>query len=218
MSDYDSYVAGKIIESKPSGSCIAMKTCKTCSEKKPLDEFYSCDRCKDGTRNDCKNCVVKKQSAVRDPEKNKQKCKEWYAKNKERSKAYRQSRTDQRNKRRKERYKEDEELRMKARQKSIEWQRSNPEKRKAQRLKKYGISLEDHRLLMDKQDWKCAICGYSDLSKSNFFPVVDHCHDTGKVRGMLCMNCNNGLGKFLDSPEFLRRAADYLEEKRGNDS
>lgn len=53
---------------------------------------------------------------------------------------------------------------------------------------------------------KCEICGRYTTKRQ-----VDHCHRTGKIRGMLCRECNLGLGHFLDRPSVLRRAADYLE-------
>ena len=59
----------------------------------------------------------------------------------------------------------------------------------------------------------CAICGTDD---PNFGHVktfsVDHDHETGKVRGLLCLHCNLGLGKFKDNSTNLRKAADYLDK------
>jgi len=115
------------------------------------------------------------------------------------------------NERRREKYAEDKDLRENIRAKVKKWQAKNPKKRKEQRLKGYGLSLEEFNHLLGIQDYRCAICGYSDLSEPNFFPVVDHCHETGYVRNLLCMNCNMALGKFKDNPELLRAAADYVE-------
>ena len=60
--------------------------------------------------------------------------------------------------------------------------------------------------MMVEQANGCAICGNSDKRLH-----VDHDHATGKVRGLLCMECNVSLGKFKDSPELLRKAIVYLE-------
>lgn len=92
-----------------------------------------------------------------------------------------------------------------------QWQRDNPEKRLNQRLRQYGISAEDYRKILAAQGGSCAICGRIDSGNANDTRLhVDHCHATGKVRGLLCTNCNHGIGKFADSPERLNRAAAYL--------
>jgi len=65
------------------------------------------------------------------------------------------------------------------------------------------------------QNGKCAICEGTDGGHRNGEPkalAVDHNHKTGKVRGLLCESCNQGIGKLKDSPETCRKAADYLEK------
>jgi hypothetical protein len=73
---------------------------------------------------------------------------------------------------------------------------------------KYGITQEEYDALLEAQGGGCAVCGATPEEEE--LPV-DHDHDTGEVRGILCNNCNNGIGRFEDSPELLRSAADYLE-------
>ena len=79
---------------------------------------------------------------------------------------------------------------------------------------KYGIDQEFYEYLVEQQDSECKICG--DY-KPSFLPggglVVDHDHRTGKVRGLLCRECNLRLGYFHDNPELLRKAADYVEDQ-----
>lgn len=99
------------------------------------------------------------------------------------------------------------------------WAKENPESKKKiyrrQNLKRnYGITLEEYEDLLRQQGGRCAICKSADpVHTTNF--AVDHCHDTGVVRGLLCMNCNQGLGKFKDSKEILSRAIEYLGEFDG---
>lgn len=116
---------------------------------------------------------------------------------------------------RRARYAQSEEVREAARTQAREWQENNPQKRKAQRIKKYNLTLAEFDALLESQNGGCAICGYSDRSVPKYFPIVDHCHTTGKIRGLLCANCNHALGKFKDNPATLRHAAEYLEENCG---
>jgi hypothetical protein len=75
----------------------------------------------------------------------------------------------------------------------------------------YGISIEEYDQMMLDQNYSCAICSRAQSEFKNRFHV-DHCHKTGKVRSLLCSNCNSSLGGFLDNPALLRRAATYIEE------
>lgn len=78
----------------------------------------------------------------------------------------------------------------------------------------YGLSPDRYEELMLAQDGRCAICRSDAWPGKGNRPHVDHDHATGKVRGLLCASCNNGLGRFADDPERLRAAADYLERNR----
>lgn len=88
------------------------------------------------------------------------------------------------------------------------WQKKNPAKvAEHQRKIHYGISEKDYRGRIEKQAGLCAIC-QTVLSS----PHVDHCHKTGVFRGVLCGNCNTGLGLFKDSPDRLQKAIQYLQK------
>jgi len=112
-----------------------------------------------------------------------------------------------------------------------EWHKNNPEYNKDYRKqyhsengdkikkqhkdshlkRKYGIDSEAYNQMFNEQEGKCKICGthQSELSKSL---AVDHCHTTGKVRGLLCMHCNQALGKFKDNIKSLENAIIYLKD------
>lgn len=79
----------------------------------------------------------------------------------------------------------------------------------------YGIEHDSVKEMFKQQDGKCAICGSEGFilnPKQELKLVVDHCHKSGKVRGMLCHNCNRALGLFKDSVESLNKAIDYLNK------
>ncbi len=86
------------------------------------------------------------------------------------------------------------------------------EYRNYQYMKKYGITLADYNELLEAQGGKCAICGITreECNDKRALPV-DHDHETGQVRGILCHSCNRAIGLLKDSPKNLRQAADYLE-------
>lgn len=74
----------------------------------------------------------------------------------------------------------------------------------AKHLKRYGMSTEE---IADLKKAGCELCGSLDNLH------IDHNHSTNIVRGVLCTNCNRGLGHFKDSPDLLKKAVEYLEEK-----
>lgn len=99
-----------------------------------------------------------------------------------------------------------------------EWRKANPDKQKEQNLKHFfGITLADYNSIKESQNGVCAICELPETSKHQSGKTrdlaVDHCHTTGKIRGLLCTRCNNGIGNFKDNTEFLQKAINYLKDK-----
>jgi len=94
------------------------------------------------------------------------------------------------------------------------WYAANPNKARDASLKKmYGITAEWYDKQHETQKGLCAICGKPEAVEIKGKIVrlaVDHCHETGKVRGLLCMSCNRGLGAFKHSPDLLRASVKYL--------
>jgi len=74
---------------------------------------------------------------------------------------------------------------------------------------KYNLEPEHKQALLDKQNGCCAICGYKFGQKKGDIKV-DHCHDKGHVRGLLCDLCNRGLGYFRDNVDIFKNAINYL--------
>ncbi|WP_196755066.1 endonuclease VII domain-containing protein [Burkholderia anthina] len=75
---------------------------------------------------------------------------------------------------------------------------------------RYGISVEELRAFRVANDHRCQICGATDIL------YIDHCHKTGKLRGLLCPNCNSGIGHFRENPELFIVAIHYLNMHRAS--
>jgi hypothetical protein len=77
----------------------------------------------------------------------------------------------------------------------------------------YGIDASDYEEMMVKQEGKCSIC--KEVCSSNKRLSVDHCHLTGKVRGLLCSKCNTAIGLLKDDVALLSTATEYLKLHKG---
>lgn len=87
------------------------------------------------------------------------------------------------------------------------WERA---RRKSHLKKRYGITVDDYNAMLDAQGGGCAICGGAQADGRDFRLHVDHDHETGRVRGILCGSCNRGLGNLGDDPDRCEAAAKYL--------
>ena len=160
-----------------------MKICTKCGCNKPLEDYPKQKERTDGRGSQCKACNRERINAGR-------KDKGW--KNTTQSDL---SLTAQEKARQRDRARNKTTHRQK-------WHRYNSIKNR------YGLDAEAYDAMVKDQAGCCKICGCT-LST----PHVDHCHKTGKVRGLLCTNCNTGLGQFKDNPKFLEAAIDYLNNK-----
>lgn len=101
--------------------------------------------------------------------------------------------------------------RAKNRARMREWRRANPDKRCEQdRRRRYKVGASEFDSMLAAQGQRCAVCGEPNPN------CLDHCHDTGIFRGVLCRKCNAGLGQFRDDPALLRAAALYVERYRAS--
>lgn len=110
-----------------------------------------------------------------------------------------------------------QENRQKILKRAEEYRKKNREKlltkSRERLLKKYGLTPQEYENLLIVQEYKCAICEilFSEKIILERLPSIDHCHDSGKVRGLLCMNCNAKLG-ILENKLFVQKAERYLKE------
>lgn len=74
---------------------------------------------------------------------------------------------------------------------------------------KFNLTLEQYDQMLEQQNGKCAICNQIDVSGKRL--SVDHDHQTGKIRGLLCMNCNLLLGRVESTPELFSKMMKYLD-------
>lgn len=99
------------------------------------------------------------------------------------------------------------------------WFRDNSERHAATKHRwnlktAYGVTPERYAEMLAEQDGKCAICGKTEVTVRRGTTMrlsLDHCHATGKVRGLLCNRCNRSIGLMEDNVDLLRKAIDYLE-------
>lgn len=159
-----------------------MKNCSTCKQQKSLDSFDRKKSAKDGRRSRCKEC--RHQLELEQA--------------KERNLLHYHLNKDVISAKQKEKYNS------KVRVNSYSY-----EKTKNLDLKReFGINLEIYNEMLANQKGVCAICF---LPESNVALAVDHCHETGLIRGLLCGKCNRALGLLQDNPALMRIAALYVE-------
>ena len=161
-----------------------MKTCRKCGKEKPLGDFYRMAGMRDGHRNECKRCNLDAKAARHraNPEPARERVKKWARDNPERV-AARQA-----------------EYRANGRKAAID--------RRYQLKRKYGITPEEYDRLLAEQDGRCAIC--RRRPRDDISLHVDHDHETGRIRGLLCFRCNNALGDFEDDHDRLYAALRHL--------
>jgi Recombination endonuclease VII len=148
---------------------------------KPLVEFYRAAGMKDGHRSECKPCHMAAQRL-------------WYRANREHAiagvKQWQEENKEHLNAYRREYRK-----------------RRKDEDRDAHLRRTFGFSTAEYEDLLARQGGGCAICGRRPTKAALH---VDHDHETGVIRGLLCVGCNNALGQFHDDPDLLSRATDYV--------
>lgn len=166
-----------------------MQTCIKCKKELPFSEFYKSTRNKSGYRSSCIKCYNLASSLYDREHKTEKQArgKKYWQENKQKIMAYREAHKEERR----------EKLRL--------YNIKNRDKRRDYDLKiKYNISLEGYNKLFQEQEGKCAIC--QEVGKL----VVDHDHDTGQTRGLLCNNCNTAIGLLKDKEVNLYGAIKYL--------
>lgn len=169
------------------------RICKKCGVEKELNaENFRPHGWTPGFRHDCRECEKGIVAGYRtdNPEKVADATRKWRKNNREKSNATKRA-----------------------------WVRKNLDKHNATRRKSaYGISDVEFRSLFASQNGKCALCEFvfpgMQTGDRNASPHVDHCHTTGKIRGLLCNSCNTGLGRFKDSTDLLLKAVSYLQKSR----
>lgn len=171
------------------------KVCVSCGCEKSEDDFPWADKKRGFRRRSCRPCYseIKKVTTRRYNEGHRDQINAA-------GRAYHEANRDKRNAARMQRHHE-----------------IPPEVRKNKRLMaSFGITVEQYNEMLARQDGVCAICREPEtmIRKGRLLPLhVDHDHDTGAVRGLLCGRCNTGIGMFADDPDRLVAATTYLKEQ-----
>lgn len=118
----------------------------------------------------------------------------------------------------KERYKNPA-SRAKVLARTAKWREDNPDADANKYYKRtYGITVDDYNRMFEEQKGVCAICGKEEKtrrrkkSSENERLAVDHCHETGEIRGLLCFKCNTAMGSLGDTREHVMRVIHYLSK------
>jgi hypothetical protein len=165
-----------------------MKRCARCQKEKPLDAF---SRGRGRPASWCKECSAEHARA-------------WYEANREKVLADRKV------------WYEANRERINAKQR--EYRRLNPERKRAYRLKyEFGITVEDYNRMVEDQGGNCAICLLppAGTGRNTQRLHIDHDHETGEIRGLLCHACNTSLGQLAEDHERMQRMIDYVTKHNG---
>jgi hypothetical protein len=182
------------------------KICSTCNSEKPLNEFYKRKTYKDGYNTNCKLCVkiYNKEYSKRDKYNGLSEEDIDFIKNQKRKYSRDWA---------KEKWKIDP-TNFKIANKT--WRDNNPDKNRNRKLKsKYGITSDDYNKLFNEQEGKCKTCG----RHQNEFKIklcVDHNHETGNIRGLLCTDCNIALGKIKENIKTLKNLIKLIEDDKNS--
>lgn len=193
---------------------MTTRICTKCKQEKPIEEFYRNAASRDGRAPSCKECqeghsVVPRDLYVGASEMQCTGCGEIKAMDRFplRSQKLREKHPDHPRSRR---------CRDCVRKKNKGYREGKPytpEQELRWRLReKYGLELEEYEALVAAQNGVCAICKGPPLESTGRLSV-DHCHDTGVVRGLLCATCNAGLGHFQDDSVRLVAALQYIGDR-----
>jgi len=159
---------------------LCVKKCGRCGIRKSKDEFYADKSRPDGKQRQCKKC---QNARKQNTEAHRALVRKWRVKNPN-----------------------------KANEANRKWRENNPEKlklyEKKRICKRRGITIEEFDSILRSQGGKCAICGKDSPGKKNW--VIDHNHTTNENRGLLCSQCNVGIGMFRENAEVLEKAKSYL--------
>ena len=175
---------------------VKEKTCSRCKKTKPVSEFYASYRSKDGFGYWCKTCKKKYQQTGKGKESH--------------SKALKKYQQSEKGKACQTKYSKSERGRAHHKKNNREWYKR---KGRDYSLKfNYGITLKQYEKMLKQQNEVCAICGEVNLDGRKL--CVDHDHKTGKIRELLCDNCNHVLGMSKENVDRLTKAILYLEKHK----
>lgn len=210
------------------GMLPSSRTCTKCGADKPLSDFSKAPQGKYGRKPSCKACDAARHAAQYVP-KPRQKRRPAFAGNE--SKACRRcsetkpliefSLSRRETETQNAVYRSD--CKACCATQARQWFHGNKERAKENRHRwnlgaTYGITPEQYQEMLTAQGGVCAVCGLDEPNEhgrtgTKFRLSVDHCHETGRVRGLLCQKCNRAIGLLNDNVDLLRKAIDYLERE-----